>query len=179
MDTVLEGMRLVTTNGTLAGIYGSKFPVNVAGKTGTAQKSGYINPKDEVAYVKEHLSSIAPGLTWDEVEEQMEKLMKEDPKKYATENDTVDTAVIKASGNEVTINDINKYKDTYDEFAWTITLAPAEDPQIAVVALLVQGGTSYNAGIVTREIIGEYLGVGEDEDEDEDSGLDFSTTMQQ
>jgi len=177
MAEVLEGMRLVTTNGTLAGIYGRKFPVDVAGKTGTAQKSGYINPKDEVAYVKNNLSRIAPGLSWAEVEAEMEKLMKEDPKKYATENDAVDTAVIKASDNKVTINHINKYKDTYDEFAWTITLAPADDPKIAVVALLVQGGTSYNAGIVTREIIGEYLGVGAEDDEDEE--LDFSTIMMQ
>jgi len=172
MAVVLEGMRRVTTNGTLAGIYRG-FPIAVAGKTGTAEKDGYINPKDEVAYVKENLSAIAPELTWEDVEKQMEKLMKEDPKKYATENDTVDTAVIKASKNKVTQSKINLYKDTYDDFAWTITLAPADDPKIAVVALLVQGGTSYNAGIMTREIIGEYLQVS-----DEYAQIDLETRMQ-
>ena len=172
MSVVLEGMRRVTTNGTLAGIYRG-FPIAVAGKTGTAEKDGYINPKNEVAYVKENLSKIAPELKWEDVQKQMDKLMKDDPKKYATENDAVDTAVIKASKNKVTQSKINSYKDTYDDFAWTIALAPADDPKIAVVALLVQGGTSYNAGIMTREIIGEYLQISEDYAE-----ADFSTKMQ-
>jgi len=173
MATVLEGMRRVTTNGTLAGIYGYRFPISVAGKTGTAEKDGYINPKDEVAYVKEHLSQIAPSLTWEDVEKEMEKLMKEDPKKYPAENDAVDTALIKASGNKLTQSQINRFKDTYDDFAWTITLAPADNPKIAVVALLIQGKTSYNAGIMTREVIGEYLKVSEEYAE-----ADFSTRMQ-
>ena len=172
MDTVLEGMRRVTTNGTLAGIYRG-FPISVAGKTGTAEKDGYINPKDEVAYVKQNLSKIAPALTWEDVEKEMEKLMKEDPKKYATENDAVDTALIKASGSKLTQSQINRFKDTYDDFAWTITLAPADNPKIAVVALLIQGKTSYNAGIMTREVIGEYLKVSEDY-----AQVDFSTKMQ-
>lgn len=173
LSTVLEGMHRVTTGGTLAGIYGSRFPISVAGKTGTAEKDGYINPEDEVAYVKKYLSQIAPSLTWGDVEEEMEKLMKEDPKKYPTENDAVDAALIKASGNKLTQSQINRFKDTYDDFAWTITMAPADNPKIAVVALLIQGRTSYNAGIMTREVIGEYLKVSEDYAE-----VDFSTKMQ-
>ena len=173
INSVLEGMRLVTKRGTLAGCY-ANFPVNVAGKTGTAERAGYINPKNEVAYVKNHLGAIAPGISWEKVQKTMTKMMKDDPKKYPTENDTVDDALIKASGKKVTYSDINKFKDTYDNFAWTITLAPAENPKIAVVSLLIQGGTSYNAAPVTREIIGEYLGVGESTKTEK---LDFSTKM--
>ncbi len=172
MANVLEGMRRVTTNGTLAGVYRS-FPISVAGKTGTAEKDGYVNPKDEVAYVKQHLSQITSSVSWSDVEKQMEKLMKEDPKTYPTENDTVDTALIKASGNKLTQSQINRFKNTYDDFAWAITLAPADNPKIAVVALLIQGKSSYNAGIMTREVIGEYLKVSEDYSE-----ADFSTKMQ-
>ena len=156
MDSVLEGMRLVTKRGTLAGTF-ARFPIDVAGKTGTAEKDGYINPADEVAYVKKHLSSIASGVSWSEVETIMKQLMKEEPETYPTENDAVDAALIKASGNKVTQSQINRYKDTYDEFAWVVTLAPAENPKIAVVVLLVQGGVSSNAGPVAREIIGQYL----------------------
>ena len=100
-------------------------------------------------------------------------MMKDDPKKYPTENDAVDTALIKASGNKLTQSQINRFKDTYDDFAWTITLAPADNPKIAVVALLIQGKTSYNAGIMTREVIGEYLKVSGDYAE-----VDLSTKMQ-
>ena len=87
----------------------------------------------------------------------IKKLMKEDREKYPTENDAVDAALIEASGRTVTQSQIDKYKDTYDHFAWTMTLAPAENPKIAVVVLMVQGGTSANAAPVAREIIGAYL----------------------
>ena len=52
-------------------------------------------------------------------------------------------------------------------------MAPADDPKIAVVVMLVQGGTSYNAGPVAREIIGEYLKLS-----DENEAADFGTKMQ-
>ena len=172
MDAVLEGMKKVTTGGTLAGVF-RPLGINVAGKTGTAEVAGYVQPDNEVEYVRSHLSAIAPGLSWSEVEATMRKLMKDKPESYPTENDAVDAAVIKASGGKVTIYDINKFKDTYDPFAWTIALAPVEDPKIAVVAVLVQGGTSANAGPLVRDIIGEYL-----LNEDKYDRADFTTQMQ-
>lgn len=153
---VLEGMRLVTKNGTLAGVFNS-IGIEVAGKTGTAEVSGYVQPEDEVAYVKSHLSAIAPGISWSQVEAEMKKLMKEEPENYPTENYAVDKAVIEASGGKVTLAEINRFKEEYDPFAWTIALAPADDPKIAVVVVLVQGGTSANAGPVVRDIVAEYL----------------------
>lgn len=172
IDAVLEGMRMVTTGGTLAGVF-RPIGIDVAGKTGTAEVAGYVQPYDEVEYVQSHLSAIAPGLSWSEVEAEMHKLMKEEPESYPTENDAVDAAVIEASKGKVSIYDINQFKDVYDPFAWTITLAPAEDPKIAVVAVLVQGGTSANAGPLVRDIIGEYL-----LNEDKYDRADFTTQMQ-
>ena len=37
-----------------------------------------------------------------------------------------------------------------------MALAPADDPEIAVAVMLVQGKTSVNAAPVVREIIGRY-----------------------
>lgn len=158
LKAVIEGMRLVTKRGTLASTFAG-FPIEVAGKTGTAERDGYINPKDEVSYVKNHLSSIAPGISWASVQKQMEKMMKKDPAKYPTENDAVDQALITVSGRKVTQAKIDRYKDTYDHFAWTVAMAPADNPKIAVVVLLVQGGMSFNAAPVARDVIGEYLQV--------------------
>ena len=172
MAAVLEGMRRVTKAGTLAGLFDS-VGINAAGKTGTAEVSGYIQPDDEVAYVQSHLSSIAPGVTWEQVAAEMKILMREEPENYPTENDAVDKAVIEASGGRITMEDVNKHKDTYDEFAWTVTLAPVEDPKIAVVVMLVQGGTSANAGPVAKDIIAEYL-----LNEKKYAQADFSTNMQ-
>lgn len=171
LKAVIEGMKLVVKQGTLAGTFAG-FPIEVAGKTGTAERDGYINPKDEVAYVKEHLSAIAPGISWSEVEKEMERLMKKDPDSYPSENDTVDAALISVSDRTITQSKIDKYKDTYDNFAWTVAMAPADNPKIAVVVLLVQGGVSSNAAPVAREIIGDYLQVDVDTDV-----LDFSNKM--
>lgn len=151
----------------------NSLDIEVAGKTGTAEVAGYVQPDDEVAYVKSHLSAIAPGVSWSEVEAEMKQLMKEDPSTYPTENDTVDKAVIEASGGTVTMSDVNQFKDTYDSFAWVITLAPADDPKIAVVVMLVQGGTSVNAAPVARDVIAEYL-----LNDDKYEAADFTTKMQ-
>ena len=51
-------------------------------------------------------------------------------------------------------------------------LRPADNPQIAVVVLLVQGGVSFNAAPIAREIIGDYLRV-----DTTTQALDFSTKM--
>lgn len=171
LKTVIEGMRLVTKRGTLASTFAG-FPIEVAGKTGTAERDGYINPKDEVSYVKNHLSSIAPGISWASVEKQMKKMMKDDPATYPTENDAVDQALITVSDRKITQSKIDKYKDTYDHFAWTVAMAPADNPKIAVVVLLVQGGMSFNAAPVARDVIGEYLQVKTSKDT-----LDFSNKI--
>lgn len=157
LDDVIKGMSYVTTGvGPLAGYY-RNFPWKVASKTGTAEREGNINPKDEVAFIKENLGRIAPSLTWEQVETEMKKLMKEEPEEYPTENDAVDMAVVIASDKKVSISKINSYKEPYESFAWNIALAPVDDPQIAIATVLVQGRYSYNVTPIPREIIGAYM----------------------
>ena len=102
----------------------------------------------------------------------MKKMMADDPITYPTENDAVDQALITVSNRTVSQSDIDQYKDTYENFAWTVAMAPADNPKIAVVVLLVQGGMSYNAAPVARDIIGEYLQV-----EAKTSKLDLSNKI--
>jgi penicillin-binding protein 2 len=155
---VLEGMRLAVagSRGTLTrGLSG--LPISVAGKTGTAERDGYINPPDEVAYVQAHLSSINPALTWEQVQAEMQRLMKEYPEEYSNPNTAVRKAVVNLSGRGFDTERIDIYKGKYDNFAWVVGLAPAEDPQIAVVCLLVQGTESLNAEPVVRDVILQYF----------------------
>lgn len=92
----------------------------------------------------------------DQVEEEARRLKKEFPDIYEEDSTALRRAVINKSGNDVTTEDIDRYKDVYDSFAWTVAMAPADDPQIAVAVMLVQGKTSFNAAPVVREIIGKY-----------------------
>ena len=158
---VIKGMKRVTTSGTLSGVYGSSYPVSVAAKTGTAENQGIKQPADEVEYVKNHLSSFnsAAGtdVTWSQIEKKMKELMLDDPAKYSTENDAVDQALIEVSDYKINQSMINSEKDTYDYFSWTVVLAPADDPEIAVVVMLVEGGWSTTAAPVTKDILNAYF----------------------
>lgn len=157
-DEIIGGMVKVAngSGGSLTRLF-QGFPVTVAGKTGTAERAGKINPPDEVAYIKEHLGGIAPYLAWSDIEAEMNRLMDKYPDIYTNENTAVRRAVIHLSKGKVTTEKIDRYKPDYDNFAWVITLAPADDPQIAVAVMIAQGGTAANAGPAAREILGKYF----------------------
>jgi penicillin-binding protein 2 len=69
----------------------------------------------------------------------MNRLMKDYPEIYTTKNYAVRQAVINLSKGRVTAARLDAYKADYDPFAWVVTLAPADDPKIAVAVLLFQG----------------------------------------
>lgn len=153
-----EGMRLVAngSEGSARALF-ANFPYEVGAKTGTAQKSGKINPPDEVEYIRQHLSGIAPGLSFTEVETEMRRLLSEESNIYKSESSAIRQAVINLSGGSVTTERIDAYKSKYDNFAWFVAFAPVEDPQIAVAVLIFQGGSGGYAGPVAREVIGKYM----------------------
>mgnify|MGYP003745743441 CR=1 FL=1 len=155
---IIEGMKRVATGpkGSLRGTFGS-FPVPVAGKSGTAQRAGKINPPDEVEYIKQYLPRINSSLKWADVETELTRLMKEYPDIYTTRNSAVRQAVINLSNGRVTTAKLDAFKADYDPFAWVLTLAPADEPKIAVAVLLFQGGTAGYAAPVAREVIAKYL----------------------
>ena len=155
---VREGMRLVANGsaGSARRLFAG-FPYEVGAKTGTAQKSGKVNPPDEVEYIQQHLGSIAPGLSFEEVETEMRRLLSEESNIYKSESSAVRQAVINLTDGEVTTERIDAYKSTYDNFSWFVSFAPVEDPQIAVAVLIFQGGSGGYAGPVAREIIGKYM----------------------
>ncbi len=158
LEYIIDGMKLVATGskGSLKGTF-ANFPVQVAGKSGTAERAGKINPPDEVEYIKQYLPRINSSLKWADVETELTRLMKEYPDIYTTRNYAVRQAVINLSNGKVTTAKLDAYKASYDPFAWVMAMAPADDPKIAVAVLLFQGGTAGYAAPVAREVIGKYL----------------------
>ncbi len=49
--------------------------------------------------------------------------------------------------------------DTYDDFTWFVGFAPYDEPEIAIAAVIFQGGSGGFAGPLVRDIIAEYLGL--------------------
>lgn len=180
LEHIKKGMLQVTqgSKGTARKIF-AEFPVLVAGKTGTAERSGKIPPKDEVEYLKKYLKYFAPNLSLDMVEkeskkiyeirkEELIKLQEEGKTKevieklkkgYFDEGTIMRQAIKKLSDNNISNEKIDSFKDEYDNFAWFVSFAPYEEPEIAVVVLLFQGGHGGYAAPVAREIIAEYFGL--------------------
>jgi penicillin-binding protein 2 len=165
LGDAIEGMKLVVSgsNGSLRSAF-SGFPAPVAAKTGTAQKSGKIQPPDEVEYIREHLSGIDSGLEWEAVEAEMNRLLTLYPHIYTSKNRAVRKAVTNLTSYSIGVIEgrIDQYKDSYKPFAWVVALAPADDPHIAVAVLIFQGNTSINAAPIAKEVIAEYLQLGKD-----------------
>lgn len=161
-EEVIKGMRRVATSGTLSGFFGN-YPIPVAGKTGTAENQAIRQPKSEVAYIKSHLGSFngaaGTAVSWAQVKKNMEEMMEKEPERYPSEDETVDEALIKASKYKITQKMINSLKGSYEYFAWTIAMAPADNPKIAIAVMLVEGGYSSNAAPVVKEILSDYFHV--------------------
>jgi len=158
LKDITEGMRRVAhgSRGSARSLF-ANFPVSVAAKTGTAERAGKINPVDEVEYLKTHLKRINSALSWDQVEAEKDRLRKDYPDVYTSENSAARQAVLNLSRGKVTTATIDKFKDDYDNFSWFVAMAPVDKPKIAVAVLLFQGGSGGYAGPVAREVIGKYL----------------------
>ncbi len=68
-------------------------------------------------------------------------------------------AIKNLSDKELTDELINKYRKSYSDYAWFVSYAPFDDPEIAVVILIPQGGHGSYASPVAREIIGDYFNI--------------------
>ena len=194
---LVEGMKRVCTEGSAKGIFGPSYPISVAAKTGTAEKSGKIPTENEVEYLKSHMSSY--GVSVDDALKLAEKMKKEREKELTEErkNDIEeelkrkdlkeeerksleeelkdgvsvkleDTDKINASylrkaikelNPKVTDDKIDSFKQSYKSFAWSVALAPADDPEIAVVAMIPQGESSSNAMLLIKEVLGSYFNL--------------------
>ncbi len=184
LDHIKKGMLQVTqgSRGSARAVFGN-FLVPVAAKTGTAERFGKIPMEStamEVEYIKKNFNEIvrkAPYLTLNMVNEEADRLLKEEKNKisqllaedksdealsiiingYLDEDYRLREAIKTLSNNHITDEDIDRFKSDYDNFAWFVSFAPYEDPQIAVVVLLFQGGHGGYGSPIAREIIAEYL----------------------
>lgn len=160
---VVNGMVADTKRGILSNLFGPRYPIDVAAKTGTAEYQAIKQPKSEVDFIKKELpvinSKAGSHVSWSQVEKEMKSLMIKSPKDYPTKDDAVDDALINASEHKVNYDMINAGKGSYDDFGWTVSFAPAYNPKIAVTTLLIEGHSSVNAAPVCKAVMDEYFNI--------------------
>lgn len=172
LNPIRLGMHQVTAIGSVRTTF-DKLPVNVAAKTGTAQKSGKIPPVDEVEYLKTHLSKF--GVSLKQVEDKMLELKEENKNNARYMDDAfVMREAIKEINTKIKDKDLDQFKANYDNFTWFTGFAPYEDPQIAIAILIPQGGSGGYGAPIFREIVAEYMGLNETDDSE---GFNIDNTL--
>lgn len=144
----------VTDEGTAKEIF-QNFPIKVAAKTGTAQKSGKIPAINEEEYLLSHLSDFRVNRL--KTIDLAKKLESESSENLASHR-YLRRAILELNPS-LSDDEVNKFKDNYDNFAWFVSYAPYDNPEIAVVALVFQGGSGGYACPIAREIIAEYYNL--------------------
>ena len=164
IDEINYGMYQVNVTGT-AKSYFARLPIGVAGKTGTAQRSGKIPEIDEVGYLKKYLKSF--GVSEAAVEATTLELMEDnkDNARFLDKGFAMREA-IKQLNPKIKNVDLDQYKKDYDNYAWYTGFAPYEEPEIAISVLLFQGGSGGYAAPIFREIVAEYMGLNLKEESD-------------
>jgi penicillin-binding protein 2 len=78
---------------------------------------------------------------------------------YLSDEALIRSAIKELSSKELTDIDINYFRDDYDSHAWFVSFAPYEDPEIAVVVLIPQGGHGSFVAPIAREIYAQYFNL--------------------
>lgn len=184
-----EGMRRVVANSRgSANYYFRGFPMEVAAKTGTAEKENKIPTENEVNYILKYLQWIAPKIEESELEVATAQELKrrtdeivalyqitansDDEQAVADAQSQIDNLVavgylerakaMRAAlknlvGKSLTDKAIDQFKEDYDNFTWFVSFAPYDQPEIAVVVLIPQGGSGGYAASIVKDIYGYYF----------------------
>lgn len=117
--------------------------------------------KARIAEIKEQLASKDID---DETKEKLEQELEEGvSEKLPDNNDRINAAylrrAIKELNHKITDDDIDAFKETYGDFAWAVSFAPADDPEIAICVMIPQGNSSTYALLPMKDIIGQYMGL--------------------
>lgn len=152
--------------------------------------------KARIDEIKEQLASKDVD---DETKAELEKELKEGVSEKLPKNDDRINAAylrraIKELNHKITDEDIDAFKETYGDFAWAVSFAPADDPEIAICVMIPQGNSSTYALLPMKDIIGNYMGLSgkssnniknsskdntdkEDDNNLEEDNINFSTQL--
>ncbi|MDO4799738.1 MAG: penicillin-binding transpeptidase domain-containing protein [Bacillota bacterium] len=192
---VRQGMRDVVTNPNsyIDNLF-KKFPIEVAGKTGTAEKEGRIPPENEAENINTNLAQLAPEVRLEDLELETTAVLKEraeemtalekqveelrrsgkDPEKLEeilhrfgqalslerlNRGDAMREALKRLSSKTLSDEEINRFRATYDSFAWFVGFAPYENPEVAFAVMIPQGNSGLYAAAVSRELLTAYYGL--------------------
>lgn len=169
------------------GSYFANFPMEIALKTGTAEREGKVSKLNEVDYLEEYASSITDvplsqikaraseimrerslkiGRLYADIDAERDefklKELHEELAKYRLDiyldmGNAMREAIKELSSDLITDEMIDKYKSGYDNFAWLVAYAPYDKPKIAVAIMLPQAGSGLYCFPLLKDIFTDYF----------------------
>jgi penicillin-binding protein 2 len=76
---------------------------------------------------------------------------------YLEDQSAMREAIKRLSKIEITDTMINQFRKDYDNYAWFVSFAPYDNPEIVVLVLIPQGGSGNYGAPIARDIIAEYF----------------------
>ncbi|WP_430883089.1 penicillin-binding transpeptidase domain-containing protein [Fusibacter sp. JL216-2] len=124
-----------------------------------------IMRNDEIADLEKRKRMIQDESEIERVETKINKLIRQG---YLDYSSALRQAIKDMSHRGLDDEIINSFRDTYDNYAWFVSFGPYEDPEIAVVSMLPQGGHGGYASPIVRDVYAEYFGIEPESEETEE-----------
>ncbi len=115
-----------------------------------------IMRNDEIAGLEKRKRMLRDQSEVERIESKINLLIRQG---YLDYESSLRQAIKDMSFVELEDEDINSYRDTYDNFTWFVSFAPYEAPEIAVVTMIPQGGHGGYAAPIVRDIYAAYFGL--------------------
>ncbi len=115
-----------------------------------------LERNEELADYEKQKDTVENQTSRDQLDRKIDNLI---AKGYLTIGSAMREAMKQLSELELTDTIINQYRDTYDNYAWFVGFAPYENPEIAIVVFVPQGGHGGYAAPIARDIIASYMGI--------------------
>lgn len=117
----------------------------------------------EVADLQNEYNSLPEG---PEKHELGEKIENKANSNYLEQGAVMREALLQLGQGLIDNDMINAYRQEYDPFAWFVSFAPFDDPEIAVVVMIPQGGHGYYAAPMVRDIYADYFSIPRPQDQE-------------
>ncbi|TQQ84126.1 penicillin-binding protein [Peptacetobacter hominis] len=144
--------------------HASSYNVNINEAKKLAEKLKQEKEKELTERKEKELKEkLEDKKTSKEEKEEIQKQLDEGVEVKLEDTDKVNASYLRKAIKELNPNltdtDIDRFKDDYGTFTWSVAFAPADDPEIAVVCVIPQGESSVLSMFPVREVLGQYFGL--------------------
>ena len=125
-------------------------------------RAGFTTLGERIDDLATKVNTTLPAQLAEIEQDKAEKTAKLDSliqKDYLNKGTAMREAIKSLTNYTLTDEDLNQFRVSYDNYSWFVSFAPYENPEIAVVIIIPQGGQGYYSAPVARDIYAKYFNL--------------------